>query len=1110
MTSVSGTANEITASAPTGAVTLSIPSAFQLPGTINKLTLTQPATGATVTIADGKTFTDSNTLILTGTDGSSVAFGTGGTVSYAAGANPSATAGPTAVNGTSANFMRADGAPAIQLGSSSQKGIVEVDNSTITASSGVISTAASATLDTLGSTQGDVLYRSASAWTVLAPGSSGFFLKTQGTAANPTWAAASGGSGCSTGGSAGNLLTADGAGSCTTVTVSSLVNGALSLGSSGTAGSIALGNASTGTVTLQTVSGALGSVTASLPANTGTIAETNLAQTFSAAQTFSSAAPQIILGVNTTTLGAVKMFGNTSGDLTINPAAVAGTSSVITFPAGITNFSATGGTSQVVKQTSSGGAFTVARLACADLSDSNTGCSSAAGTGTVTSVATNNGLTGGTITTTGTIGLAAIAADNLLANSTGGSAAPIATSIGSCSTGSSALTYNTSTHAFGCNSISGGSGLTVGTTTITSGTNTRVEFNNSGVLGEYAISGSGNVAMTTSPSFTTPALGAATGTSLSTTGAHTAFNATAIPTGGTAGGGFLFSSTANNGLFFGTGAPTLTAAEGSLYLRNDTGHPYYNSTGSTTWVDLAAGGGGTGCVPAGSVNEILTDSGSGTCTSNASTLTSSAFVSGAASATPQAFSLQFGASSRGGTDTDTAGASGTITSGAGTGAGTISALIFQTPTVGSTGTTQQTLATRLTLNTNSASFSEALTTTGNLTAAGAIVNLTNAAPTLETSAGSTTVLKFQAGSSGGVVSLGTTTGNSALQIGAAQSASPAANTVIIGENSRSGTDTNVAGSNGTITSGRGTGNATGASLVFQTPAPTTSGTGAQTQTTQLTVNNAGATFVPPVALAAGTAGSPALYFGGDTSTGFYRSAANNIAVAVGGVERFFYSNALFLGLSASGPGLQNQAASSTAPTLIPNESDLTTGIGAQASGNLSLIAGATEVVRVTSTSFNLPGLTQTSAAQTGTLCYNSTAPGAVTYDATLGCLTSLEEYKDIKPGGIKNAEAEVNALKPFWYTWKTTSPEWKADKQEQPGLGAHATEKVDPRLVGYGPDGKLRGVRYAQTVALLIADLQEQSGEIAELKKQNAELSAAVARLAPQKLPLSPVSLTRH
>jgi hypothetical protein len=49
---------------------------------VNKLTLTTPAAGATLTLADGKTFTVSNTLTFTGTDSSSVAFGAGGTVAY--------------------------------------------------------------------------------------------------------------------------------------------------------------------------------------------------------------------------------------------------------------------------------------------------------------------------------------------------------------------------------------------------------------------------------------------------------------------------------------------------------------------------------------------------------------------------------------------------------------------------------------------------------------------------------------------------------------------------------------------------------------------------------------------------------------------------------------------------------------------------------------------------------------------------------------------------------------------------------------------------------------------------------------------------------------------
>lgn len=67
--------------------------------------------------------------------------------------------------------------------------------------------------------------------------------------------------------------------------------------------------------------------------------------------------------------------------------------------------------------------------------------------------------------------------------------------IGDNSTALSALTFYGGVSA---------SGLTVGTTTITSGTNTRILYNNSGVVGEYTLTGTGTVvAMGTSPVFTT-------------------------------------------------------------------------------------------------------------------------------------------------------------------------------------------------------------------------------------------------------------------------------------------------------------------------------------------------------------------------------------------------------------------------------------------------------------------------------------------------------------------------------------------------------------------------------------------------------------------------------
>lgn len=60
-----------------------------------------------------------------------------------------------------------------------------------TANAGVpdLTTAAalSALLDTLGFAQGDILYRDTTLWKVLAPGTTGFILKTAGVAANPAW-----------------------------------------------------------------------------------------------------------------------------------------------------------------------------------------------------------------------------------------------------------------------------------------------------------------------------------------------------------------------------------------------------------------------------------------------------------------------------------------------------------------------------------------------------------------------------------------------------------------------------------------------------------------------------------------------------------------------------------------------------------------------------------------------------------------------------------------------------------------------------------------------------------------------------------------------------------
>lgn len=206
------------------------------------------------------------------------------------------------------------------------------------------------------------------------------------------------------------------------------------------------------------------------------------------------------------------------------------------------------------------------------------GCNTV-GLGTVTSVTGNAGLTG-TVTTTGNIGIAALLADGILQNATGGSAVPTAVAIPSCSAGSSALTYNTSTHAWGCNTISSGT-ITVNTTTITSGTGNRLVFDNAGTFGEISqlTSVSGALTLTTAGAASTPAVtlsGAPfTGGSGTTTFPLFYLNSGTAPTN--------FST---NGTVLGINAPS--GFTGDLVNFEVNGTPIFSINGSSTLVQ--AGG----------------------------------------------------------------------------------------------------------------------------------------------------------------------------------------------------------------------------------------------------------------------------------------------------------------------------------------------------------------------------------------------------------------------------------------------------------------------------------------------------------------------------------------
>lgn len=121
---------------------------------INKVAITEPVTGSTLTIADGKTLTFSNTLTFTGTDTSSVAFGTGGTVAYL-GSNNQFTGSNTFTNTTGQIFRQAatqDGVLIRGRAGGTSSYTVEIVPTTLTASRTLTAPNVSGTIVTTGDT----------------------------------------------------------------------------------------------------------------------------------------------------------------------------------------------------------------------------------------------------------------------------------------------------------------------------------------------------------------------------------------------------------------------------------------------------------------------------------------------------------------------------------------------------------------------------------------------------------------------------------------------------------------------------------------------------------------------------------------------------------------------------------------------------------------------------------------------------------------------------------------------------------------------------------------------------------------------------------------------
>lgn len=293
---------------------------------INKVAITAPATSATLTIADGKTLTASNTITFTATDGSTLAIGAGGTLGSAAYTASSAYEVPltfstgltrstnTITVNTTQNIAKLSNLTSNGfVKTSGGDGTLSIDTNTYLTSL----TGAVLTDQTVGQTIGATGARLTKLWatdieSTNAPTVSGAAVYYTG---GTDVALADGGTGASLSDPNADriMFWDDSAGAVTWLTAGT-------------------GLTITGTTITASGSGTVTNTGGNLTAN-AVVLGAGTVDTKVVAGITTDGTSVLNLGVNATTIGKVKMFGNTSGDVTIQPSAVAGTATVLTLPA---------------------------------------------------------------------------------------------------------------------------------------------------------------------------------------------------------------------------------------------------------------------------------------------------------------------------------------------------------------------------------------------------------------------------------------------------------------------------------------------------------------------------------------------------------------------------------------------------------------------------------------------------------------------------------------------------------------------------------------------------------------------------------------------------------
>jgi hypothetical protein len=515
-------------------------------GAYNKVTITAPASSATLTIADGKTLTASNSLTLAGTDSTTMTF-----------PGTSATIARTDAAQTFTGIQTFSSAPILSSATASKA--VFTDGSKALTSTGTLATDQGGTGQS-SYTAGDlVYYATGTAFTKLAIGSSTTILTSSGTA--PQWSSASG----VTVGTATNL--AGGAAGSVPYQTGSGATSFLSIGTSNyvltSTGSAPTWTANTGTgnvvrATSPTLTTPVLGVATATSLNGLTVSTTTGTLTLANGSTLATSGAN---SITLTSTGATNVTLPTSGTL----ATTSNTVATISF-----------GTTGLTPSTATGGAVTVA----GNLSPANggTGVSNNAlntltFTGNYSLGLTLNGNTSVTLPTTGT--LATLAGAETLTNKTINGANNTISNINLASQVTGTLPFgnggtgNTATPTNGQLLIGNGSGFSLATLTQGSGITIT---NGSGGITIAATGGGGTGDVVGPASATDNAIVRFDGTTgkLIQNSAATIADTTGDITAGK-----------YNGLTVSTSTGTLTVANGSSLITSGANSITLTSTGAT-------------------------------------------------------------------------------------------------------------------------------------------------------------------------------------------------------------------------------------------------------------------------------------------------------------------------------------------------------------------------------------------------------------------------------------------------------------------------------------------------------------------------------------------------